>query len=48
MYGKFINDKGQLIESTEYHTSHSYFVDEVIREATAFDRAILRIIKELS
>ena len=45
--GYFIKD-GKLMQNVEYHTSHSWDTDEVIREATELDEAVLLIYKHLS
>jgi hypothetical protein len=39
--------EGDLTRSVEYHGSHSWFEDEVIRKATEFDAALLKILREL-
>jgi len=44
---RFINKSGELVESIEYHTSHSYFVNTVIGEATDLDEAVFKVIKAL-
>lgn len=40
-------ESGSLVRDVEYHGSHSWFEKEVVREATDFDVALLKIFKDL-
>jgi hypothetical protein len=42
----FIRD-GYVWDSVEYHTSHSWFKDEKIREANSNDQAYLDLMREI-
>jgi len=43
----WINNEGILMKWTEYHTSHSWTEDTVVREATEEDKAAFLVMSKL-